>query len=160
MALVSSSESPIAVVTSMCRPGCCWRISSSNLGRSCFRCPPWARKSGTTVTAPDALGGQAGHGRFKGRLHQFQKRQFHAHAGLLAAHPRHNPAERLRPGRIAGTVGKQEDGRSRFRVQWSVRSQTKALAPQRRKGRKGNPGHAIRRLGNLSGMAISHRRCR
>ena len=46
---------------------------------------------------PDARGGQAGHGRSEGRLHHFQKRQFHAHAGLLTAQSRHDAAERLRP---------------------------------------------------------------
>jgi hypothetical protein len=62
---------------------------------------------------PDAFGGQSGNGRSEGRLHQFQKRQFHANAGLLLVQPCHDPAERLRPRRIAGTMGKQQDCRSR-----------------------------------------------
>ena len=65
----------------------------------------------------DAFGGQSGNGRGEGRLHQFQKRQFHANAGLLPAKPHRDPAERLRPRWIAGTVGKQKDGRSRIFAQ-------------------------------------------
>ena len=61
----------------------------------------------------DVLGGQSGNGRGKGRLHQFQKRQFYANAGLIAAESRRYSAKRLRPRRITGAMGKEQDCRSR-----------------------------------------------
>ena len=62
---------------------------------------------------PDVLGGQSGNGRGKGRLHQFQKRQFYANAGLIPAESRRYSAKRVRPRRITGTMGKEKDCRSR-----------------------------------------------
>ena len=64
----------------------------------------------------DALGCQSGDGRVEGGLHHFQESQFNPRTGLLVPQSRHDPAEWLRPRRVAGTVGKQKDGRSRCLV--------------------------------------------
>jgi hypothetical protein len=62
--------------------------------------------------APDVLGGQGGNCRIKRRLHHVEECELNTDAGLLLAHPCHDPAEWLRPRWVAGTVGKQEDGSS------------------------------------------------
>ena len=82
-------------------------------GQILFEMPALCEKQRDDSDLPDILGGQSSNGRFKGWLHHFQKREFHANAGVLAAQPCHDPAKRLRPRRIAGTVGKQQDCRSR-----------------------------------------------
>ena len=63
---------------------------------------------------PDVLGGQSGNGGGKSRLHQFQKRQFYANAGLIAAESRRYSAKRLRPRRVTGAMGEEQDRRSRL----------------------------------------------
>jgi hypothetical protein len=91
--------------------------------------------------APYAFGGQSGNGRGEGRLHQFQKRQFHANAGLLLVQPCQDPAERFRPRRIAGAVGKQQDCRSRRPAHAkNERSCILASVADREKGRSGAAG--------------------
>ena len=90
---------------------------------------------------PDVLGGQSGNGRGKGRLHQFQKRQFYANAGLIPAEPRRYSAKRLRPRRITGTMGKQKDCRSgRLTHTKNERGCIPASVADSGKGRSGEAG--------------------
>ena len=85
---------------------------------------------------PDALTGQARDRRGQVRLHNFQERQLHAQGGLFATQSCRDAPKRLRPRRIAGAVGKQKNGRRRFRVQWSAGSSLVVFhrKAQRRKG--------------------------
>jgi hypothetical protein len=87
-------------------------------GQILLEMPALREKQRDDSDVPDALGGQSGYGRFEGGLHQFQKRQFNTNTGLFLAQPCHDPAKRLHPRRISGTVGKQEDGSSWIRAQW------------------------------------------
>jgi hypothetical protein len=83
-------------------------------GQIFLEMPALGEKKRDHGDAPDTLGGQGGNCRIKRRLHHIEECELNTHAGLLLAHPCHDPAERLRPRRIAGAVGKQEDCRSRF----------------------------------------------
>jgi len=96
-------------------------------GQIFLEMPALSEKQRDDGDVPDILRCQSGNGRFEARLHHFQKRQFHANAGLLPAQPCHHPAERLRPRRIAGAMCKQKDGGSWMRAQWSVKSEVKSF---------------------------------
>jgi len=51
--------------------------------------------------------------RLKGGLHAFQERKFDSGVGLLLAQAFDDPAERLRPRRIARAMRKKDDGGTR-----------------------------------------------
>ena len=92
-----------------------------------FEMPALGEEQRDYRDVPDVLRGQSGNGRFEGWLHQFQKRQLHTNAGLPLAQPCRDAAERLGPSRITRAVGKQKDGGSWIRAQWSARSHLKVL---------------------------------
>ena len=93
-------------------------------GQILLEMPALGEEQGDDRDMFDVLGGQFSNGRGKGRLHQFQKRQFYANAGLIAAESRRYSAKRLRPRRVTGAMGEEQDCRSRLA---HAKSNTKSI---------------------------------